>query len=134
MKNFDKFMRVTQSNAVHLVYLSSVKFVLMLKKINVRKKEKLVMAKKTNKTKIINVRATEEQKRKIEKNAKKRDMTTSQYLIEGGVEGFGDIDRINGAKALVAFRELMDCLVQEFGHEDMVMAKGEEIWDSIVMK
>lgn len=98
------------------------------------REEMLVMVKKENKTKIINVRVTEEQKKKIAKNAKQRDMTTSQYLIEGGVEGFGDIDEINGAKALVAFRELMDCLAQEFGHTDMVMAKGEEIWDSIVMK
>lgn len=90
--------------------------------------------KKTNKTKNINIRVTEEQKSKIEKNAKKRDMNTSQYLVEGGIEGFGDIDEINGAKALVAFRELMDCMAQEFGHADMVMAKGEEIWDSIVIK
>lgn len=92
------------------------------------------MAVKDKKTEQIHIRISKNDKKRLEKKADKNNMTVSEYLIKVGLGGFIDEDKINGAKALVAYREFMEVIIQKVGHKDLIIEEGDKIWDTIVMK
>lgn len=62
-------------------------------------------------------------------------MTVTAYMTEACLYGcVKEKDSINGAKAYVAYRELMEYFIGRFGCEEEIIKKGDEIWDTIVGK
>lgn len=94
------------------------------------------MTKKGKKTEHINLRLSTADKKKIAKNAKKNNMSITDYMLQTALYNSIDKDKINGAKARVAYCELMELVNQKLETEDanMIMERGTEIWDTIVMR